>query len=74
MFAMMMRSLVKSSLAKILAKENKFTKWECVTFNFYYLEHKNFHLYKRNISKNYWQFTVSDGITSCTFKMYEKER
>jgi hypothetical protein len=74
MFAMMMRSLVKSSLAKKLAKEIKLIKWELVTINFYYLEHKGYHFYKRNISKNYWQFTVSDDITSCTFKMYEKER
>jgi hypothetical protein len=65
---------MKSSLAKSLAKETKLIKWEPVTYNFYYFEHRGFQFYKRNISKNYWQFTVSDDITSCTFKMYEKER
>jgi len=74
MSAMMMRSLVKLSLAKQIAKETKIFKWELVTFNFYHLEYQGFHFYKRNLSKNYWQFTVSDDITSCTFKMYDKER
>ncbi len=74
MSAMMMRSLVKLSLAKRLARETKHLKWELVTFNFYYLEYQSFHFYKRNTSKNYWQFTVSDDITSCTFQMYQQER
>ncbi len=74
MSAMMMRSLVKSTLAKQLARETKLIEWKLVTYNFYYLEHKGFHFYKRNLSKNYWQFTVSNDITSCTFKMYEQER
>ena len=74
MSVMMMRSLVKLSLAKTLARETKLIEWELVTYNFYYLEHKGFHFYKRNLSKNYWQFTVSNDITSCTFKMYEQER
>ncbi len=74
MSAMMMRSLVKLSQAKRLARETKYFKWELVTFNFYHLEYQGFNFYKRNLSKNYWQFTVSDDITSCTFKMYEKER
>ena len=74
MSVMMMRSLVKSLLARTLARETKTIKWKLVTFNLYYLEHKGFQLYKRNIFKNYWRFVVSDGITQCTFDMYEKER
>ena len=74
MSAMMMRSLVKLSLAKQIARETKILKWELVTFNIYHLEYQGFNFYKRNLSTNYWQFTVSDDITSCTFKMYEKER
>ena len=74
MSAMMMRSSVKLSLAKQIARETKILKWELVTFNIYHLEYQGFNFYKRNLSKNYWQFTVSDDITSCTFKMYEKER
>jgi hypothetical protein len=64
---------VKISAAKKLAAEIKYLEWDLVTFNFYYLQHKNFHIYKRYISKNYWQFIVADDITRCTFKMYEKE-
>ena len=71
---MMMQNFVKVNVAKQLVRDTRsLTSWETITFNFYYLEHKSFHFYKRNISKNYWQFTVSDDITSCTFKMYEKE-
>ncbi len=44
---MMMRSLVKLSQAKRLARETKYFKWELVTFNFYYLEYQSFHFYKR---------------------------
>jgi len=73
MSVMMMRTL-KLSLAKQLVRETKKLKWELVTFNIYHLEYQGFNFYKRNLSKNYWQFTVSDDITSCTFKMYEKER
>ena len=64
---------LKINLAKQLVRETRsLTDWETITFNFYYLQHKNFHIYKRNISSNYWQFIVADDITRCTFKMYEK--
>ena len=65
---------MKINLAKQLVRETKsLTNWETVTYNFYYLKYNNYHIYKRNISSNYWQFIVSDDITRCTFKMYEKE-
>ena len=65
---------MKINLAKQLVRETKsLTNWETVTYNFYYLKYKNYHIYKRNISSNYWQFIVADDITRCTFKMYEKE-
>ena len=65
---------MKINLAKQLVRETKsLTNWETVTYNFYYIQYKNYHIYKRNISLNYWQFIVADDITRCTFKMYEKE-
>ena len=71
---MMMPNSLKINLAKQLFRETRSLKdWETITFNFYHLQHKNFHIYKRNISSNYWQFIVADDITRCTFKMYEKE-
>ena len=74
MFVMMMQSLVKVNVAKQLVRETRsLTNWETITFNFYYLQHRKFHIYKRKVSYNYWQYTVNDDITSCTFKMYEKE-
>ena len=74
MFVMMMPNLVKVNVAKQLVRETRsLTNWETITFNFYYLQHRKFHIYKRYISKNYWQFIVADDITRCTFKMYEKE-
>ena len=48
--------------------------WENVVQDLYYLSFRGYNIYKRKISKNYWQFTVANDITSCTFKMYEKER
>lgn len=70
----MMPNSLKINLAKQLVRETRsLTDWETITFNFYHLQHKNFHIYKRNISRNYWQFIVADDITRCTFKMYEKE-
>ncbi len=71
---MTMQNLVKVNVAKQLVRETKsLTNWTTITFNFYYLPYKNFHIYKRYISKNYWQFIVADDITRCTFMMYEKE-
>ena len=70
---MMMPNFLKTNLAKQLVRETRsLTNWETFTFNFYYLQHKFFHIYKRYISNNYWQFIVADDITRCTFKMYEK--
>ena len=55
-------------------KETKLSHWENVVQDLYHLNFRGYNIYKRHISKNYWQFTVSNDITSCTFKMYEKER
>ena len=73
MFAMMMQNL-KVSLAKRLARESKaLANWENVVLDLYYSNFRGYKIYKRYISKNYWQFTVADDITQCTFLMYEKE-
>ena len=70
----MMQNSLKINLAKQLVRETRSLKdWETITFNFYYLRYRNFNIYKRYISNNYWQFIVADDITRCTFKMYEKE-
>ena len=70
----MMPNSLKINLAKQLVRETRSLKdWETITFNFYYLRYRNFNIYKRYISNNYWQFIVADDITRCTFKMYEKE-
>lgn len=70
----MMPNFLKINLAKQLVRETRSLKdWETITFNFYYLRYRNFNIYKRYISNNYWQFIVADDITRCTFKMYEKE-
>jgi hypothetical protein len=70
---MMMQNSLKINLAKQLVRETRSLKdWETITFNFYYLRYRNFNIYKRYISNNYWQFIVADDITRCTFKMYEK--
>ena len=56
-------------------KETKsLDQWENVVQDLYYLNFRGYYIYKRKISKNHWQFTVANDITSCTFKMYEKER
>jgi uncharacterized UPF0146 family protein len=73
MYAMMMQNFLKTSAAKQLAAEIKYLEWDQVTFNFYHKSFKGYNFYKRNISLNYWQYTVVDDITSCTFKVYEKE-
>jgi hypothetical protein len=49
-------------------------QWENVVQDLYQLNFRGYNILKRKISKNYWQFTVANDITSCTFKMYEKER
>jgi len=64
---------LKINLVKQLANEIKYLQWDQVTFNFYHKSYKGYNFYKRNISLNYWQYTVADDITLCTFKMYEKE-
>ena len=68
-----MQNLVKINLAKQLAAEIKYLEWDLITFNFYHKTYKGYNFYKRNISLNYWQYTVTNDITHCTFKMYEKE-
>lgn len=69
----MMPNLLKIKYIKQLAAEVRYLQWELITFNFYYKRYKGYDFYKRNISLNYWQYTVVDDITSCTFKVYEKE-
>ena len=65
---------MKLYIAKQLARESKSSgQWENVVLDLYHLEYKGYKIYKRYISKNYWQFTVADDITNCTFLMYEKE-
>jgi hypothetical protein len=66
MYAMMMQNLLKISAAKKLAAEIKYLEWDLVTFNFYHKSYKGYNFYKRNIS-------VTNDITHCTFKVYEKE-
>ena len=73
MYAMMMQNFLKTSAAKQLAAEIKYLEWDQVTFNFYHKSYKGYNFYKRNISLNYWQYTVTNDITHCTFKVYEKE-
>ena len=69
----MMQNLLKIKYIRQLAAEVRYLEWELITFNFYYKHYKGYDFYKRNISLNYWQYTVVDDITSCTFKVYEKE-
>ena len=72
MYAMTMQSFVKIKYIKELAAEVKYLECDQVTFNFYHKSYKGYDFYKRNISLNYWQYTVTSDITSCTFKVYEK--
>ena len=72
MYAMMMPNLLKVNVVKQLSAEIKYLEWDQVTFNFYHKSYKGYDFYKRNISLNYWQYTVTSDITSCTFKVYEK--
>ena len=64
---------MKTSVAKKLAAEIKYLEWDLITFNFYHKIYKGYNFYKRNISLNYCQYTVTSDITLCTFKVYEKE-
>ena len=68
-----MPNFLKIKYIRQLAAEVRYLEWELITFNFYYKRYKGYDFYKRNISLNYWQYTVVDDITSCTFKVYEKE-
>ena len=68
-----MLNSLKIKYIKQLSTEVRYLEWELITFNFYYKRYKGYDFYKRNISLNYWQYTVVDDITSCTFKVYEKE-
>lgn len=65
---------MKKSTAKSLASKLKNKTWESLFINSHQISYGEFNLYRRKISTNYWQYTVSDGITSCTFQMYTKER
>ena len=64
---------MKIKYVKQLATEIRYVEWEQITFNFYYKRYLGLDFYKRNVSLNYWQYTVKDDITHCTFLMYEKE-
>ena len=61
-------------VAKKIACQLIALEWESVVVDFFFIQHGGYNFYKRKISKNYWQFIVSNDITSCTFKMYHKER
>ena len=70
----MMQNFLKVNNAKQLARKSKhLANWTLITVNFYQVQLSGYNIYKRNISRNYWQFTIADDITSCTFMMYEKE-
>ena len=74
MYAIVMLNL-KISTAKGLAKESKYsTGWSHLFLNSYSTKFREHYIIKRKIRKNYWQFTVANDITSCTFMMYELER
>jgi hypothetical protein len=65
---------VKVNVAKQLARESKaLANWDHLYLNTYTSRFRGYLIFKRKVSKNYWQFTVADDITSCTFLMYEKE-
>ena len=69
----MMPNFLKIKHIRQLTAEVRYLQWELITFNFYYKHYKGYDFYKRNISLNYWQYTVTSDITHCTFKVYEKE-
>jgi hypothetical protein len=67
--------LLKTKVMRDFVKETKsLDQWENVVQDLYQLNFRGYNILKRKISKNYWQFTLANDITSCTFKMYEKER
>ena len=69
-----MQNSVKVNVGKQLARESKtLANWDHLYLNTYTTRFCGYLIFKRNVSKNYWQFTVCDDITSCTFLMYEKE-
>jgi len=73
MYAIVMLNL-KISTAKGLAKESKYSAgWSHLFLNSYSTKFRGHYIIKRKIRKNYWQFTVANDITSCTFMMYEHE-
>ncbi len=70
---MMMQNL-KINIAKQIARESKaLAIWNYICLNSYSTSFRGYTIYKRNVSKNYWQFTIGNDITNCTFMMYEKE-
>ncbi len=74
MYAMMMQNFLKINLAKQLARDSKaLANWNHLYLNTYTTKFRGYIILKRKVSSNYWQFTVSNDITSCTFLMYEKE-
>ncbi len=69
-----MQNSVKVNPAKQLARESKtLANWDHLYLNTYTARFRGYLIFKRKVSKNYWQFTVCNDITSCTFLMYEKE-
>ena len=69
-----MQNSVKVNPAKQLVRESKtLANWDHLYLNTYTARFRGYLIFKRKVSKNYWQFTVCDDITSCTFLMYEKE-
>ena len=66
--------ILKVNVAKQLARESKIlANWDHLYLNTYTSRFRGYLIFKRKVSKNYWQFTVCNDITSCTFLMYEKE-
>jgi len=69
-----MQNSVKVNPAKQLARESKtLANWDHLYLNSYTTKFRGYIILKRKVSSNYWQFTVCNDITSCTFLMYEKE-
>ena len=65
---------LKVNVGKQLARDSKaLATWDHLYLNTYTARFRGYLIFKRKISKNYWQFTVCNDITSCTFLMYEKE-
>jgi len=64
---------LKVNVLKKLAQQTKALPWTNVTKDLYHLDYHGYSFLKRKISLNYFQFTVTDTVSSCTFKMYEKE-